>query len=468
MKPEVSIQASEPAGGQVNRLSKVAALLGREIVELSAFVEDLDRDGQEQLSNLDAMAQSAGHVAHINAGVAESLKALATSVNDALTSLTASCAEMDKTGQAAAALTSLSTDLHARANAIQPVVDAVQANNEQILAIAAQVNMLAINAKIEAARAGEAGRGFSVVADAINELSVRTGEAAKDVTQNVANLAEWLTAIQCGTEELAKTIQVVHDAGNGTHTILRAAEQAIRGAGDQALQVNEDAAAAQDKLIGFKPQIDAVVAHVTQGARGVTRASERLSRLVDGSEMLVQDSFALGGTSQDARFIDEAQRLAQQVSDAMTKAIDDNRISMDDLFNFSYRPVARSDPKQCIARFTRLTDQILPPIQEPVLSFDKRVVFCAAVDRNGYLPTHNKVFSHPPGKDPVWNAANCRNRRIFNDRVGLKAGENTAPFLLQVYRRDMGGGDFAMMKDLSAPITVKGRHWGGLRLAYRF
>jgi methyl-accepting chemotaxis protein len=32
----------------------------------------------------------------------------------------------------------------------------------------------------------------------------------------------------------------------------------------------------------------------------------------------------------------------------------------------------------------------------------------------------------------------------------------------------MGGGNFAIMKDLSAPIFVKGRHWGGLRLAYRF
>jgi methyl-accepting chemotaxis protein len=90
------------------------------------------------------------------------------------------------------------------------------------------------------------------------------------------------------------------------------------------------------------------------------------------------------------------------------------------------------------------------------------------VDLNGYLPTHNRKFSQPQSDDPVWNAANCRNRRIFDDRVGLKAGRNTAPFLLQVYRRDMGGGSFRMMKDLSAPIRVHGRHWGGLRLAYAF
>ena len=50
--------------------------------------------------------------------------------------------------------------------------------------------------------------------------------------------------------------------------------------------------------------------------------------------------------------------------------------------------------------------------------------------------------------------------------LGLKAGRNTEPFLLQVYRRDMGGGAFKLMKDVSAPIRAGGAHWGGLRLAY--
>ncbi len=118
--------------------------------------------------------------------------------------------------------------------------------------------------------------------------------------------------------------------------------------------------------------------------------------------------------------------------------------------------------------FTELTDQLLPPIQEPVLALSDRIGFCAAVDENGYLPTHNKKFAQPQRpEDSVWNTANCRNRRIFNDRVGLAAGRSTAPFLVQTYRRDMGGGNFVLMKDISAPITVGGRHWGGLRLAIR-
>jgi len=48
-----------------------------------------------------------------------------------------------------------------------------------------------------------------------------------------------------------------------------------------------------------------------------------------------------------------------------------------------------------------------------------------------------------------------------------KVGANTKPFLLQTYRRDMGGGKFVLMKDLSAPIFVNGRHWGAFRIGFR-
>jgi len=141
---------------------------------------------------------------------------------------------------------------------------------------------------------------------------------------------------------------------------------------------------------------------------------------------------------------------------------------MADLFDDKYEPVAGSNPAQVTTRFVALTDELFPPVQEELLAFDRKVVFCAAVDRNGFLPTHNAKFSQPQGSDPVWNAAHARNRRIFNDRTGLAAGRNERRFLLQTYRRDMGGGQRVLVKDLSAPITVQGRHWGGLRLAYSF
>jgi methyl-accepting chemotaxis protein len=201
---------------------------------------------------------------------------------------------------------------------------------------------------------------------------------------------------------------------------------------------------------------------------GIETTHERILKLIDTSETIVQSTALLGGQTEDSRFIHEVLRLSAALSERLEAAVDGGRISMGHLFDRTYQTIPGTNPEQFMTPSTKLFDEILPALQEPVLRFDPKVVFCAAVDQNGYLPTHNRKFSQPQGDDPVWNTANCRNRRMFNDRVGLKAGRNTEPFLLQVYRRDMGGGEFKMMKDLSAPITVKGRHWGGLRLAYTF
>jgi len=73
-----------------------------------------------------------------------------------------------------------------------------------------------------------------------------------------------------------------------------------------------------------------------------------------------------------------------------------------------------------------------------------------------------------PSKAARLAAGSSRYRRIFNDRTGLASARNQRPFLLQTYRRDMGGGNFVVMKEAAAPITVNGKHWGGLRLAFHF
>src|SRR5439155_718412 len=90
------------------------------------------------------------------------------------------------------------------------------------------------------------------------------------------------------------------------------------------------------------------------------------------------------------------------------------------------------------------------------------------IETNGYLPVHNKIYSHPqrPG-DVAWNTANSRNRRIFNDPAGLAAGRNLRTYLVQSYARDMGNGKMVMMREIDVPIHVRGRHWGGFRTAYR-
>ncbi|TXJ16917.1 MAG: methyl-accepting chemotaxis protein [Afipia sp.] len=163
---------------------------------------------------------------------------------------------------------------------------------------------------------------------------------------------------------------------------------------------------------------------------------------------------------------------AMEAGDAITKifenAVAKGDIGIDDLFDENYMKIEGSDPVQYRTRFLDWADRALPEIQEAMLARDSRAAFCATIDRNGYLPVHNKIYSQPQRSgDTAWNTANCRNRRIFNDPAGLAAGRNIRSYLIQSYARDMGNGTTVMMREIDVPIRVNGRHWGGFRTAYK-
>jgi methyl-accepting chemotaxis protein len=170
----------------------------------------------------------------------------------------------------------------------------------------------------------------------------------------------------------------------------------------------------------------------------------------------------------DDALIETVQAAARQISGLLDDTIDNGGISAEVVFSTAYQPIAGTEPQQYLTGYTELFDRLLPPIQEAVLQKEARIDFCVTVDRNGYLPTHNMKYSQTqrPG-ETTWNTANCRNRRIFDDFTGIAAARSRAPALVQTYRRDMGGGRFLLMKDVSAPILVHGRHWGALRLGCR-
>ncbi|QOZ12207.1 methyl-accepting chemotaxis protein [Bradyrhizobium sp. CCBAU 51765] len=163
---------------------------------------------------------------------------------------------------------------------------------------------------------------------------------------------------------------------------------------------------------------------------------------------------------------------AMEAGNALTKifeqAVARGEVRMEDLFDTDYVEIAGTNPQQFRTRYLDWADRALPPFQEAFLAREPRMAFCAMVDRNGFLPVHNKIYSHPqrPG-DVAWNTANSRNRRMFNDPAGLAAARNLRSYLVQSYARDMGNGNTVMMREIDVPIRVQGRHWGGFRTAYK-
>jgi methyl-accepting chemotaxis protein len=165
--------------------------------------------------------------------------------------------------------------------------------------------------------------------------------------------------------------------------------------------------------------------------------------------------------------IERAQGFAAEIVKAIEDDLAARRLGMTALFDTNYELIPDTDPEQLRTQYLARFEALLPPIIERTLGMDPNMVFCLATDRNGYIPVHIKKVSQPQRKgERAWNMANCRNRRIFDDRAGLLAGRLMRPYLVQSYHRDMGNGTRIAMKEIDAPLMIAGRHWGGVRMAY--
>jgi methyl-accepting chemotaxis protein len=153
---------------------------------------------------------------------------------------------------------------------------------------------------------------------------------------------------------------------------------------------------------------------------------------------------------------------ARQVGACLEAAVKRGEIKLEDLFDENYQPIAGTRPAKFTTRFDSLTDRLLPAIQEPLLDRHPGLIYAGAVDRKGYFPTHNKKFSQLLTGDEKVDIVHNRTKRIFEDPVGKRCGAHVQPFLIQTYRRDTG----EVVHDISAPIHVGGRQWGGFRIGY--
>ncbi|SME87950.1 methyl-accepting chemotaxis sensory transducer [Tistlia consotensis] len=461
--------AAEQAGqgNLIESAAREAGDLSIEAADVAGNVEQLSRVLETQAQAFSAMVETANSLAGNNHAVREASSLSREAAARAAGEIARSRGTIDESLAAIHQLVASVHHIEERLGGLQAALAEVAKVSGDIDAIARQTNLLALNATIEAARAGEAGKGFAVVAGEVKGLATQTSQATKQIEQTLRGLTEQAEALIARGSESTERAQAVRSGTTAIGEVVTVLEETIRQVEQQAAGIAQSTEEIDRQSDSFLGTLEAASEDLGTSSGTLGEARDRIGRLVQMGERLVGLMASSEDNALDHPFVVKVQDAARQVSAAFERGLEEGAITEAALFDVDYRPIPGSNPQQVMARFTEFTDRVLPAIQEPVLASDPTIVFCASVDQRGYLPTHNRKFCQPQGNDPVWNNANCRNRRIFDDRVGLAAGRNQAPFLLQAYRRDMGGGQFVLMKDVSAPITVRGRHWGAVRLAYK-
>jgi methyl-accepting chemotaxis protein len=462
--------AEGAAAAAVRDIAERFGKLGAEITDISGRIGDVTRQLDGQTQGLHRVVTAVDQVSRANRAIqqaAEGAQATASSVRSGLERVT---------GSVRLGLNSAQSDIEALSQGAQSISQAlaqavadahkVRASSDAIQAITREIQLLSINAGVEAARSGAAGRGFAVIAAAVKHLAEQTRDATALSSKQLDALVNSVDLLASKSEENALTARRASDESQSISQQIGELDSFSRGVVELIGEIDAISNPTRDNAIAFAKvgeDLRALVDGVDHSSENLDKASQRAETLVSISEGILGAIAASGVRTAQSELIATAMETATRIGGLFEQALDRGELSLADLFDEGYQPIPGSDPVQHMTRFVKLCDRVLPPIQEPLLASNRRIVFCAAVDRNGFLPTHNVKYSHPQGNDPVWNNANCRNRRIFNDRTGLSAARNRKPFLLQTYRRDMGGGQFLVMEDLSAPILVKGRHWGGFR-----
>lgn len=237
------------------------------------------------------LSGQSGQLHHASLEQHESAASLVDEVNQAKERLADVTESSSQTRAKTEEITQCIQRANAQMSALSGAMNDISSNAHEITKIARaiedisfQTNILALNASVEAARAGSAGSGFAVVANEVQNLAVKSAEAAQSATEMISNT---LAIIQTGVglnADTASSLDAISDVSSQISSIS-----------DQLVVAVEGQASALSTMEERIDAISAITDRNLQSSEGTSKASQLLASEAEKLQAQVKNFVLKGG-----------------------------------------------------------------------------------------------------------------------------------------------------------------------------